>query len=60
MREELLERINNAKDNGQTFKGWTYTEIASDIKRRTGIDYPVKDIAEELVSLTRTGELQIG
>ena len=57
MREELIELIRAAQENGQTFKGWTYMEIAGNILAYTDLDYPQTDIAEELVSLTKTGEL---
>lgn len=60
MREELLELIDAAKESGQSFKGWTYIEIAGSIIKYTALDYTQQEIADELVSLTQTGELTFG
>lgn len=60
MRDELIEAIKAAQENGHTFKGWSYMEIAADILQCTDLDFPQQDIADELVSLTQTGELTFG
>ena len=60
MRDELIELITAAQENGQSFKDWTYMEIAGDIIAYADLDYPQSDIAAELVSLTQTGELTFG
>ncbi|AUZ94737.1 hypothetical protein HOR97_gp20 [Agrobacterium phage Atu_ph03] len=53
----VRDMLDKAQEDGVSFKGWTYTEIAAAIKMHTKTEHSIKDLAAEVKAMHETGEI---
>lgn len=53
----VRDMLDQAQEDGVSFKGWTYTEIAAAIKMHFDTEHTLKDIAAEVKAMHETGEI---